>query len=425
MTAPDPASARPLKRWRALIFGATWLAYAALYLTRKNYSVAQPAMMSEFGWTTQDAGLVITSYMTAYALGQFGNGLLADRLGGRRMLALGFALTVAMSASLGLVSGVACAAALCGVNGLAQSTGWPATARILAQWFPVSVRGRIMGWWGTSYPFGDAVATALAAAVLGAWGWRAAMWVPALLAATAGALVVTAVRDRPRDVGLSAVGPGTAARALVAPPTDPAPAQLPAAALRDRRVWTLGLAYFCLKFVRYTFVFWIGVWFVQVRGFTAAEAGALQVAFPLAGVAGTVFSGWASDRYFGARRAPVAVWMLLGLAGGLLALIALPNTGVLLAAAMAVVGFFLFGPDMLVAGTAAMDYGSKAAAATVAGFVNGAGSIGAALCGVVVAAVAEAGSWRAVFGLLIAMTLICAGVLATLWHARGVDEGDL
>lgn len=84
---------------------------------------------------------------------------------------------------------------------------------------------------------------------------------------------------------------------------------------------------------------------------------------------------------------------------------------------LALCGFFVYGPDMLIAGTAAMDFGSVDAAARVAGFVNGVGSIGAALSGVVVARLA-ADSWHTVFALLVAMVLASAAVTATLWFTR-------
>ncbi len=414
---PIDVITRRLFRWRIVVFAATWLAYASFYLTRKNYSVAQPALMEEYGWSKQDVGIIVTAYLTAYAIGQFGNGVLVDRLGSRRMLALGFGLTVAMSVALGLVGTVAAMAVLYGINGYAQSTGWPSVTGAMANWFPVSVRGRVMGWWGTNYPVGDAAATAFAAFVLGAWGWRAAFWLPALVLLCVGVLVVAVLRDQPESLGLP--GPDEASAGDQTPARGP-PGTVPLTViLADMRVWTLAAAYFCLKFVRYTFVFWIGVWFVEEHDFSVAEAGMLQVAFPLAGVAGTVFSGWLSDRFFDARRAPVAVGMLAGLMIALFVFLGLPGDGMVLAGGMGAIGFLLYGPDMLVAGTAAMDFGSRESAATVAGFVNGSGSVGAALSGVVVAAVAGAWGWSAVFYVLMGMTIVCAGVMATLWNARG------
>src|SRR5689334_21481164 len=95
----DDAASR--KRWRWVVFAATWIAYAAFYLTRKNYAIAQPQFIAELGWTKAEVGRIVTSYLTAYAIGQFVLGALGDRIGARVLLAFGFAATAALSATLG------------------------------------------------------------------------------------------------------------------------------------------------------------------------------------------------------------------------------------------------------------------------------------------------------------------------------------
>lgn len=421
---------RRLRTWQILIFVATWAAYAGFYLTRKNYAVAQPALMSEFGWTEADLGPVITAYLTTYAIGQFVHGWLGDRFGPRRMLGIGFAATALLSAGLGLTGSVAGFGLLYGLNGGAQSAGWPNVTKTMTAWFPVGSRGRVMGIWGTNYPVGDAVATGLAAFILGSYGWRWVFWGPAIASACLGVVLIAVLRNRPEDVGLpplvekderdpAAVGPG--------PAGDDGHSL---AVLFQPRILALGASYFCLKFVRYTFIFWIGIYLVGSMGFTPEQAGYLQVPFPLAGLFGIIVAGFASDLLFDARRAPVAVIMLVGLIGALVLLLLLPpdlSTDTLAASldvrtvvvggTLALCGFLLYGPDMLIAGTAAMDFGSTAAAARVAGFVNGVGSVGAALSGVVVGALAGVG-WTAVFGVLVVMVCISTAITATLWNAR-------
>ncbi len=405
--------ATQLKKWRVVMFVCTWLTYATFYLTRKNYPVAQPAFMQELGWDNTDVGIIITTYLTVYAIGQFTNGVLTDRIGPRIMIAVGFGLSASMSVGLGLSGTIVVMATLYGINGFAQSMGWPSVTKAMTNWIPVSMRGRVMGFWGTCYPAGDAIATGFAAVMLASFGWRAAFFVPAITAIVVGGVIVFVMRNHPRDVGLATVtashsSPGAAkpgwASSLVH--------------LKNARVITLGLAYFCLKFVRYSLLFWIGVYLVEGLAFSPEDAGYLQVPFSMVGLTGSVFGGWLSDKLFGARRAPAAVVMLVGLMGMLLLLQIAPANFALIGVAYALVGFFLFGPDMLISGTAAMDFGSEEAAATVAGFVNGVGAIGAALTGVVIGHVSDTYGWPAVFYLLIAMVATCAAITATLWNAR-------
>jgi OPA family sugar phosphate sensor protein UhpC-like MFS transporter len=78
-----------------------------------------------------------------------------------------------------------------------------------------------------------------------------------------------------------------------------------------------------------------------------------------------------------------------------------------------------FGPDTLVSATSAMDFGSRRGASTAAGFINGMGSIGAAIQGVLVGYLAHRAGWQAVFSLLIVLSLVAAAIQATMWNARG------
>jgi OPA family sugar phosphate sensor protein UhpC-like MFS transporter len=184
-------------------------------------------------------------------------------------------------------------------------------------------------------------------------------------------------------------------------------------------VLTIGLSYFCLKFVRYTFIFWVGTFLVERMGFSAQEAGYLQIPFPLAGTVGSIAAGWLSDRYFNARRAPVAAGMLVLLGVSIFIFLILPKSAWLAGITLSLIGFMTFGPDMLISAAAAMDFGTEEAAATATGFVNGMGSVGAALQGAVVGALAQHYGWSSVFYVLIGMVLACIAVTATLWNARG------
>jgi OPA family sugar phosphate sensor protein UhpC-like MFS transporter len=185
------------------------------------------------------------------------------------------------------------------------------------------------------------------------------------------------------------------------------------------RVLTLGVSYFCIKFVRYTFIFWFGIYLVEHFGLSGVDAGYFQVPFPLAGILGSLAGGALSDRIFGARRAPVATLMLVGLTLSLLALLIIPGNVWIIALMYAACGFFLFGPDMLISGTSAMDFGDEDAAGTVTGIVNGMGSVGGAIQGLVVGLVSQHYGWPAVFAVLVGMGLVASLVTATLWNARG------
>jgi len=414
--------------WRYRIFGVMWLLYAGYYLCRKNYSVAQPVFMEEFGWSGQDVGVIISSYLTMYALGQFISGPLGDRFGARRIITVGLLLSVAANLLFPFSSSILSMAVMMGVNGIAQSTGWPNSMKTMSNWFSLNERGRMMAWWGTNYQVGDLVATGFAAFLIGSASWREAFWIPAIGLGIVGGVFLWGQRNRPEDVGL----PGIAEYSENAPTVERgdrlAVAETPHSVkeivvevLRNKFIWNLGLSYFFLKLVRYTFLFWLSTYLVQVIGFQPDSAGYMSSIYPFAGFLGTVAAGYASDKFFSARRAPVSVIMLASLAASIYGYSLYAGHAILGPVFLGVIGFSTFGPDTLISATAAMDFGARRGSSSAAGFINGIGSIGAALSGVLIAWISSELGWIAVFHFLMAITAACLVLQTFMWNAKGTN----
>lgn len=103
---------------------------------------------------------------------------------------------------------------------------------------------------------------------------------------------------------------------------------------------------------------------------------------PIGAILGSFLSGWATDRFFGSRRAPVICALLLLL--GCLTLVYDPIARTSFAGTMillVVIGFCIYGPQVLLVGTAPADLARKGTAAAAAGFVNCCGYFGAAVAG--------------------------------------------
>lgn len=72
------------------IIGFLFLSTVVNYIDRVNISVAAPVIMKETGWDKGQFGLVFSAFLIGYALLQIPGGVIADRWGGRRVLALAF-----------------------------------------------------------------------------------------------------------------------------------------------------------------------------------------------------------------------------------------------------------------------------------------------------------------------------------------------
>ena len=393
--ATDLDGERRLLRLQIRTFALTWLSYASYYLTRKNLSVTKSRLHDGLGVSTIELGIIDTAYLASYALGQFVNGALGDRIGSRRLIALGMLGSAAMALGFGLSSSVPLFLLCFALNGALQSTGWPGNVKAMQPFFASGTRGRVMGLWTTNYQAGGLIATALATFLLVHVGWRAAFIGPALWVASVGILIRLFLVERPEERGLPPVEPEPSVTASAAAPR---PGPTLGRLLRLPVLWTLGTAYFGIKLIRYSLLFWLPFYLKQHLHYSEGAAGYLSLPFELGGIIGSIGVGWLSDRFFRTRRLWLTSPLLLLLGGALLLYQRVGGAGVVInVALLALVGFLLFGPDSLLSGTTAQDLGGRHATARVAGIINGMGSVGAIFSPMLVARITERLGWDALF----------------------------
>ena len=167
--------------------------------------------------TGADLGLVDSTFLFTYMLGQFVFGPLGDRFGPKRLLIGGMPLSIVAAVASGFSTTIIAFAAFAAVQGIAQSTGWSNTSKTMSPWFSLSERGRVIGWWCTHYTIGAAIALPFAGWMMAHYGrsvhsgqsgstlvdfWPAAFWGPAAVLTIVLALSCLLLKNRPEDVGL-------------------------------------------------------------------------------------------------------------------------------------------------------------------------------------------------------------------------------
>ena len=78
-----PAGFRPR---RGLNWATVGLMYTSYYFCRYNFAYANKAIADEFGFSKSDMGTILSMQFVAYGCGQMINGLLTDRIGGKRAI---------------------------------------------------------------------------------------------------------------------------------------------------------------------------------------------------------------------------------------------------------------------------------------------------------------------------------------------------
>ncbi|MBF0107002.1 MAG: MFS transporter [Deltaproteobacteria bacterium] len=413
--------------WRIKIFVATWLGYAAFYFTRKAFSVAKIGLSADpsIGFDNDTLAFIDAAYLAAYMFGQFFWGPLGDRFGPRRIVIFGMLCSVLAAIFSGFSTTFFFFALFSVLQGLAQSTGWAPLTKNISTWFSFRERGRVMGWWCTNYAIGGLIASPFAGLMAGAYffnDWRYAFFMPALVLLLVAVLFYIIQRDKPEDVGLLPIEDYQGeARRDVTPSAGPASQQgeswrIICEVLKNKTVWALALVYFFLKPTRYAILFWGPKYINEQFGSGVTESSFISAIFELGGPLGALLSGYVSDKLFKSKRMPVIIIPLAALAVVLFffnhfALSGKMAVGIL----FFLIGLFVYGPDSLISGTAAIDFGTKRGAGTAAGFINGMGSLGAVLGGSLPGIVAMRWGWGGVFTSLAVSTLFAAILLIPFW----------
>ncbi len=175
----------------------------------------------------------------------------------------------------------------------------------------------------------------------------------------------------------------------------------------NRLLWAIAVANAFVYFVRYGVVDWIPTYLQTAKDFSFRQSSVAWALFEYAAIPGTILCGWVSDRIFRGRRAPATIlFMGLTLLGVLLYWFNAKGPLWIDYLALGIVGFFVYGPVMLI-GLHALELVPKKAAGTAAGFTGFFGYVfGAAIAGTGVGWISDHWGWNAVFGTMVACCLL-------------------
>ena len=419
----------PISSWQKKMFWLMWVTYASFYLLRVNISISMPEIMKEFSLTKTDMGLVLSSLFLLYAIGQFINGQLGDKLNSRRIITFGLLSSSVLNIIFGFTGGIlGFMVVIWGLNGYFQAMGWGPTVKAMANWFPVKVRGRISGRLGTSYIIGGAISWLLAGTIIKYFNWRFTFWLPSIFCIFIAIHWLIRARNAPEEVGLPSLEDQEKGieNNEIRKDTHIGFRNTLKITLLNPYIWFAAFSLFGLNIVRYGFMSWAPTFMFEEQGATISLAAYKAIAFPVAGGLGAIFAGWASDKIFKHRRAPVAFIMLVLLAICCYLYRVVPgNNWVVSLIILMFIGFFTFGPHILIVAAIPADFGSRKAASSVTGFIDAMGYLGASLTGLGTGYLIEKYSWNAGFYFWIFGAIFAAIMTLFIWNYTGKEVEDL
>ncbi len=332
----DPA----FHRARVRMLLAVMFCYLFYYTGRQTFGFAIPGIMEELKMSKTQLGWCGAAMLWCYALGQALNGQLADRFGGRRMMALGAVFSCALNWVVSFGRGPVSIAVPWATNGLAQSMGWAPGSRILSNWWEKRHRGLVYGCYVFAAGSSSVVSFLMAASVLHL-GWRWIFRLP-VLCLLLGALVFWLVaRNRPSDLGMKEL-PAEAGEPET--PVKETGWQRYRLALTHPGFMLASLSIGFQNLARYGLLVWVPVHFLGSDWKNSPDKW-LSVALPVGMAIGAIANGWISDRVFGgARGRGIAIFLFcaaLSAAGMWL----LPRGSVFVIPTLFLTGFFVYGPQ--------------------------------------------------------------------------------
>ncbi|CDG21155.1 Regulatory protein uhpC [Xenorhabdus poinarii G6] len=400
--------------WRLHIMLSLYIGYAVFYFTRKSLNYAMPVMIPDLGFDKGDIGLMGTLFYITYGCSKFLSGMISDRTNTRYFMGIGLIATGIINIFLGLSSSVVMFIFLWVLNAWFQGWGSPACAKLLTSWYSRSERGFWWSLWNTSHHVGSALIALLISFLTLHVSWREGVIVPGCLGILAGLFLCWRLRDKPTTMGLPTIGQfrhdhlekihenqgrGLTTREI-----------LKTYVFCNKSIWLLSFSYVLVYLVRTVINDWGNLYLTEYHHYDLVSANTVVSLFEVGGFVGSLVAGWGSDKVFGGNRGPMNLIFAMGIFLSVAALWLMPMTGLIFQSiGFFIIGFFVFGPQLLI-GMAAAECSHKDSAGAATGFVGLFAYTGAALAGYPVAIILKYYHWTGLF-----MTIsVCAVMIGLL-----------
>jgi sugar phosphate permease len=360
------------------VLAAGTAAQAGLAAVFIGVPVLAPALRDEFGLSISEVGLAVSSLWIGPILTLLGWGMLADRFGERVVLVSGLGACGLLSAAAGFAGDFWLFLVLILLAGGTGSSVNAASARAVMQWFPSQERGFALGIRQTAIPLGGGFAALTLPLAEQAGGLEAAFALLGgycLASALAAAVLIREAPVHDSEFEPEAVG----------------------WTLRDRRVWTLSFGSALYLFAQVPVMSFTVLFLHDVHGMSETAAAGVLVACQVGAAGGRIGAGRLSD-LLGNRLRPLR-WIGLASASILLLTALLADNGLRVIVATLILASAISMAWNGLSLTAAAELAGRARSGAAIGFQQTMLSAVGVGVPVAFAAIVEATSWQAAFGL--------------------------
>lgn len=272
------------------------LATAICYVDRVNISIAIIPLARDRRYDAAASGLILSSFFWGYIGPQMLGGWLADRFGGKRVLAAGVLLwsfgTLLTPAAADISFGTLLVVRA--LLGLGESVHFPTVHSLAARWTTASERSRAISLYVSGVSFGTAVALIISPIIVLSLGWPAVFYISGVL----GAIWLAPWLLKAADIPEKCAGVAAAELAMINAdrPQAPLAESIPwAAILREKNVWAIVIAHVCNNFGGYIILLWLPSYLHRIFGVPIERLGNYSIVPWIAAFLVANLSGWVAD----------------------------------------------------------------------------------------------------------------------------------
>jgi len=325
------------QKWKMLL--VTMLCYLFFYTGRHNFGWAVKGMVTSLNIPYSTIGWISFCMLIGYAIGQFINGNLADKLSPKLMVISGAYLSIVTNIAISFSNSATVIMILWGLNGFFQSMAWAPGAKLINNWWDEHERGKAFGFYTMAAGLSSAV-TYLISIILLQQGieWRMLFRLPVLLLLVSATIFLLIAKDKPdTEVDESKAETGT-------PQADWLDRYKEA--FKNKKFLFTSLAFGFESMARYGLIFWVPVHFLGKNW--KDNPGNIWVTFllPIGMGIGALCFGILSDTFFKGNRLKAIVVGMSASAVLSLLIFFVPSQQIILSGIlMLLTGFFVYGPQ--------------------------------------------------------------------------------
>lgn len=307
------------KQWLVLL--GLWISFLVSFITRLSWSSLMPIVNKSLHFSVAQGTSYVTWFYIGYTITVLPGGILADKLGYRKMVlasVLGnFIFMTLMCFMRGYWSGLLFRFLL----GLASGPDLAACMGLLTDWFSEKDRATANGLFVTCTSFGLTIVNAYAPTVATTHGWRMAMAITAALPLIVFIFAFFALRgDAPYAASKNMEVAARKAKQSVW--------TMIKNVATNRNIILLSIIGILTNGAKWGVTNWMNLFIVSHLGYSAVQAGAAMSWYGIASLIAMIFAGWLSD-HINMSRSKLAAWLMLIFTPALIGLALCPKNNMI------------------------------------------------------------------------------------------------